>query len=103
MGTENIPLLAFAMQSAGVVSVSLTFHAGSAVMISNTDEVLDAPTLRSGYGQSQSWRAAPGSSGRVLNATCQHHAVQGRVLIVRPSVVYTEDPEACNAARQRQR
>src|SRR5713101_1173213 len=104
MGTENIPLLAFGMQSAGVVFVSLTFHAGSAVVISNLDEVLDAPTLRSGYGQSsQSRRAAHGLPGQGLNAAYQHHAVQGRVPIVRPSVVYTEDPEACNPAWQRRR
>lgn len=67
-------------------------------MISNIDKVLDAPTLLSGYGQSQSRRAAPGLPGQDLNATCQHRAVQGRVPIVRPSVVYTEDPEACNPA-----
>ena len=91
------------MQSAGIVFVSLTFHAGSAVMISNIDEVLDAPTLLSGYGQSQSRRAARGSSSQALNATCQHHAVQGRLRVFRPSVVYTEEPEACNAAWQRQR
>ncbi len=72
-------------------------------MISNIDKVLDAPTLLSGYGQSQARRAARGLPGQGLNAACQHHAVQGRVPIVRPSVVYTEDPEACNAARQRQR
>jgi len=104
MGTENIPLLAFGMQSAGVVFVSLTFHAGSAVVISNLDEVLDAPTLRSGYGQSsQARRAARGLPGQGLNAACQHHAVQRRIPIVRPSVVYTEDLEACNAAWQRRR